>query len=119
MLSLVNSIYREIKFYENMLWKRVVVLLNIGVVLDINWFMRLYKGNYLQLKVLYQNIPGTLNVDKMRTLIEDLLADQSPDLLFFAEPETIDVAVKFRGYRLVPGTISKGKLDCIALSGSQ
>ena len=71
--------------------------------------MKMTNGNRKFLRVLYQNIPGTLSHVNKITTIQSLLNREEPDILAIAEPRTSDLDIDWQNYTLVPGHINHGK----------
>ena len=71
-----------------------------GIIIDINKFMKLYNGNRNKLKIIYQNVPGTLSKVNMITTIQSLLDRIDPDVLAIAEPDTQDIDIDWFPYVL-------------------
>ena len=63
----------------------------VGMLLGLNKSMKVQNGNRKTLKVLYQNIPGTLSNFNLVATIESLLDRLTPDIIAFAEPITADL----------------------------
>ena len=70
--------------------------------------MKLYNGNRNKLKIIYQNVPGTLSKVNMITTIQSLLDRIDPDVLAIAEPDTQDIDIDWSPYILIPGKIKNG-----------
>ena len=75
----------------------------------INKYMKMYNGNIKELKIMYQNIPGTLSNYNLIATIQSLLDRHQPDVLALAEPSTNDLEIDWYPYVLVPGKIQNGK----------
>ena len=80
-----------------------------GINLDINKYMKIYNGNKKNLKICYQNIPGTISNFNLIATIQSFLDRIDPDVLAIAEPCTEDLNVDWHPYVLLPGHIEKGK----------
>ena len=93
--------------------KRVNVLLElnilavrlrlVGMLQGLNKSMKTSNGNRKNLRVLYQNIPGTLSNENLVSTIESLLDRLDPDILAIAEPDTTDLDRDWGPYKLVAG----------------
>ena len=66
------------------------------------------NGNRNKLKIVYQNVPGTLSKVNMITTIQSLLDRIDPDVLAIAEPDTQDIDIDWSPYILIPGKIKNG-----------
>ena len=80
-----------------------------GMLLGLNKSMKAYNGNKKYLRILYQNIPGTLSTFNMTATIESLLDRLEPDVIALAEPVTVDLDHDWGPYELVCGRNKNGK----------
>ena len=77
------------------------------MTLEVNKYMKMYNGNR-QLKILYQNIPGTISKQNLIVTITSILDRLDPDVLAVAEPESSDMEIDWYPYKLVKGFIKNG-----------
>ena len=75
--------------------------------LDLNKYMKMYNGNR-RIKILYQNIQGTLSKQNIILTITSILTRLDPDILAIAEPESNDLDIDWHPYKLIKGYIHKG-----------
>ena len=80
-----------------------------GIIMDLNKYMRMYNGNKKNLKIMYQNIPGTLSKINTLTTLTSLLYRTNPDIIGIAEPETNDLDIDWDCYTLVKGHVEGGE----------
>ena len=81
-----------------------------GMLLGLNKSMKAYNGNKKYLRILYQNIPGTLSTFNMTTTIESLLDRLEPDVIALAEPVIVDLDHDWGPYELIKMVKT---LDCM------
>ena len=81
----------------------------VGMLQGLNKSMKTSNGNRKNLRVLYQNIPGTLSNENLVSTIESLLDRLDPDILAIAEPDTMDLDRDWGPYKLVAGENKDGK----------
>ena len=75
--------------------------------MEINKYMRMYNGNKI-LKIMYQNVPGTISKANLIVTIQSLLTRLNPDVLAVAEPTFDDMDIDWYPYKLVKGHLQNG-----------
>ena len=78
-----------------------------AMAMELNKYMRMVNGNR-RIKVLYQNVPGTLSKSNTILTIQSILVRLDPDILAIAEPCHDDIDIDWSPYKLLKGHIQNG-----------
>ena len=109
-ITLSPQFYQVVMINQNNLSRNMFMNINMGFTTDdTNWLMKVLNGNGVRYKILYQNIPGTINHETIQDIIETILVREDPHILTIAEPTTDAIMTRYKGYRVIPGTIRNGR----------